>query len=90
MGSDYGGDGYDTGALASLMEIGTDDDIDRRWRAALVAKYPRCATLKELRKHWNHFAAKSGAAPPAGAAGRRVGAEQTDWTGQEGGISNEF
>lgn len=36
------------------------------------------------------FIAKLKAAPPPGAAGRRVGAEQVDWTNQTGGISNDF
>lgn len=92
-GSDYRGNGHDTGAVRTLMGYGPDDEVDRRWRVALVAKYPKCANLRELARHWDHFAAKGPPGivlVPVGAAGRRVGAEQVDWTGQRDEVSSEF
>lgn len=89
-GTDYRGNAFDTNSLTTLMGHGPDEEIDRRWRASLVARFPKCAYLNELVKHWDHFAAKSGAAPPIGAARRRIGAEETKWDGQTGGISNDL
>lgn len=87
LGREYAGNAHDMSSVDALRKLGSADEIDRRWRASLTAKYPRCATLKELVKHWNHFAATG---PPNGAAGRRVGSEQVDWTGQRNEVSNDF
>jgi hypothetical protein len=56
-GSAYRWDGLDAMRLKGLGDE-ADDEIVRRWAIALRRlKYPTCATIADLVKHWNHYAA---------------------------------
>jgi hypothetical protein len=47
----------DDQAMRVLLQKGTDAEILKRWRKAIVWKeYPTCSNLKALAKHWNDYA----------------------------------
>jgi hypothetical protein len=52
-------DGRDALAVTGLLAKGSDDEIERRWRRALVSAYPTVKAVHELARHWNHFATEA-------------------------------
>lgn len=60
---------------------------DRGWVADCEFLLGPSSAAKVLEGKYD---ARRGKGPPIGAAGRRVGAEQVDWTGQDNEVSNGF
>lgn len=61
QGSTCAFDGRQAKAVTRLLALGPDEEILRRWKAALAHKgFPTVRTPGELVTHWNHFAPASG------------------------------
>lgn len=63
----------------------TEDEVVRRWLIALETPYPRCSTVRELVRGWDHYAT----APPSGKPKPDVRkgyarADEQDWSGDGG------
>ncbi len=55
----------DAKALATLLGVGDDDEIDRRWRRGLHGQFrERCDTLSDLFQRWNALTGNAQQGPP--------------------------
>jgi hypothetical protein len=55
-GSAYAWTFADETAVGALLGKGSEEEIRRRWRIALVTRFPRCTGICDLNKHWNSYA----------------------------------
>lgn len=60
-GSPYGFQPVDARKVADLLALAGDDEIEARWRRALVHQgFPACSSLSDLVKNWNAYVAAPG------------------------------
>jgi hypothetical protein len=54
-GVDYRWSAKDAGALAELLEVATDGEIERRWVTALRCTFPTCRGFHDVNTNWNAY-----------------------------------